>query len=97
MAGLLIRLLRRAPIAWQRKLRHMAQAAEYYTHLLVIVDEDMLPLIENCATPDYVAFDARLAKMRARWGEYDTALEQLAIARRFSAFKRGIVDTTSQI
>jgi len=84
---ILLRIVSRLPLSLQKWCREKAIMVEWYSQRLV-VDDAIVELIENREKPDFEEFDRQLALARKAWGTHDSAIEGLAVRRRFLSFKR---------
>lgn len=77
-------------ILWlQRKLRSMVLRVEYYTEQWVIPNRhELCMLIENTDTPDFEAYEQGVDEAQARWGVYDSLIQEMKATGRFMKFKR---------
>lgn len=84
---MLLRIISKLPLSVKHWCREKALTIEYYSQKLVI-DDSIVELIETRTEPDFEEFDRQLALARKAWVIHDTAIEGLAVRRRFLSFKR---------
>lgn len=76
------------PLWLQKKIRAFSFWLDYTTENWVIPDStELCRLIENTPTPDYEAYNKRLAELEKVW-PYDPVIERMKTHGRFKKFIR---------
>ena len=83
-----LKIAKKLPLKWKQFIRQQALMIECWSTKLVIDDDELIQLIENCETPNYQEFDKRLKNAQTKWKIHDNELAGLGVTRRFNEFKR---------
>ena len=82
-----LKIAKKLPLKWKHFIRQQALTIESWSTKLVIDNEELIQLIENCETPNYKEFDKQLNNAQAKWIINDPELTGLGVTRRFNEFK----------